>query len=167
MYLYRVSGLSVGSEIVLPGLIARAADGLAPDVTIRRAAVPTALDNDSMSGPTWQIADRRFLLRIPDVARFLLARQPVRLVGHLRSPKGVETAPLRAACRSPGNERAVNFLPLGGRGGAYSCSWGEASDGGVEPPLEEARRRRLRSAAKARSAEGPWPRFSWLRTMQT
>jgi hypothetical protein len=73
VHFYRVSGLSVGSEIVLPGLIAMAADRGPPDVTIRSRPVPTALENASASGPTWQIADKRFLLRIPDVARFLLS----------------------------------------------------------------------------------------------
>ena len=43
-----------------------------PDVTIRRGAVPETLDDANASGPTWQIAGERFLLRIPGVARFLL-----------------------------------------------------------------------------------------------
>ena len=72
MHSYCVSGLSVDSEIVLPGLIAIAADRGPPDVTIRRSPVPAALENASASGPTWQIAGKRFLLRIPAVARFLL-----------------------------------------------------------------------------------------------
>lgn len=73
MHLYRVSGLSVGSEIVLPGLNAFAADHGAPEVTIQRGPVPATLDNASVSGPTWQIVDNKFLLRIPNVARFLLS----------------------------------------------------------------------------------------------
>lgn len=73
MHFYRVSGLSVGSEIVLPGLNAFAADHGAPEVTIQRGPVPATLDNASVSGPTWQIVDNKFLLRIPNVARFLLS----------------------------------------------------------------------------------------------
>jgi hypothetical protein len=68
---YRVSGLSVASEIALPGLIA-GGGGHAPQVTIRRGPVPESLPGASASGPTWQIAGKQFLLRIPDIARFLL-----------------------------------------------------------------------------------------------
>jgi hypothetical protein len=68
---YRVSGLSVASEIELPGLIA-GVPGRVPQVTIRRGAVPESLPDAAASGPTWQIANKQFLLRIPDIARFLL-----------------------------------------------------------------------------------------------
>ena len=71
MQFYRVSGLSVASEIALPGLIAGAPER-APQVTIRRGPVPVNLPDKSAAGPTWQIAGKRFLLRIPDIARFLL-----------------------------------------------------------------------------------------------
>jgi hypothetical protein len=71
MYSYRVSGLEVASEVDLPGLIPGDPDG-APDVTIRRAAVPKSLDGASAIGPTWQRADGRFLMQVPHVARFLL-----------------------------------------------------------------------------------------------
>ena len=71
MRFYRVSGLSVASEIELPGLIA-GAPGRPPQVTIRRGPVPDALPAATASGPTWQIAGRQFLMRIPDIARFLL-----------------------------------------------------------------------------------------------
>jgi hypothetical protein len=69
---YQVSGLSVASEIVLPGLIAGAAER-APQVTIRQGAVPDTLAAATASGPTWQVAGQQFLLRIPDIARFLLS----------------------------------------------------------------------------------------------
>jgi hypothetical protein len=68
---YRISGLSVASEIDLPGLIAAIPAG-APQVTIRRGAVPENLPKPEASGLTWQIAGKAFLMRIPDIARFLL-----------------------------------------------------------------------------------------------
>jgi HPr Serine kinase C-terminal domain len=73
VHFYCISGLSVGSEIVLPGLHAMAADRPSPDVTIRRRPVPAALENASATSVTWQIAGDRFLLRVPAVARFLLS----------------------------------------------------------------------------------------------
>jgi hypothetical protein len=68
---YRISGLSVASEIDLPGLIAGTPEPT-PQVTIRRGPVPESLAEASVSGPTWQIAGGQFLMRIPDIARFLL-----------------------------------------------------------------------------------------------
>ena len=71
MQFYRVSGLSVASEIDLPGLIAGAPER-APQVTIRRGPVPDHLPEATAAGPTWEIAGKQFLMRIPDIARFLL-----------------------------------------------------------------------------------------------
>jgi hypothetical protein len=68
---YRISGLSVASDIALPGLIAGKASPIS-DVTIRRGAVPDRLEMTIGSGPTWQAGNRQFLLRIPGIARFLL-----------------------------------------------------------------------------------------------
>jgi hypothetical protein len=68
---YRVSGLSVASEIALPGLIPGAPEH-APQVTIRLGEVPESLPQPTASGPTWQMAGKQFLLCIPDIARFLL-----------------------------------------------------------------------------------------------
>jgi hypothetical protein len=72
LYSYSVAGLSVGSDIVLPGLIEAAFDGQTPDVAIARADVPLALEGAESVGPTWQILDDTFLFRIPDLARFHL-----------------------------------------------------------------------------------------------
>lgn len=72
MHFYCISGLTVGSTIALPGLNDIPTGGRLPDVTIGLSAVPTALESASACGPTWQLAGRRFLLRIPGVARFLL-----------------------------------------------------------------------------------------------
>jgi chloramphenicol 3-O-phosphotransferase len=66
---YRICGLSVASDIVLPGLIAGEPRSK-PQVTIRRGLVPEALYGASAIGPTWQIAGKYFLLSVPNVARF-------------------------------------------------------------------------------------------------
>lgn len=71
MEFYRISGLSVASEIVLPGLIA-GAPSIAPEVTIRRGEVPEALPMAKSSGISWERCDEHFLLRIPAIARFML-----------------------------------------------------------------------------------------------
>src|SRR3984885_15564430 len=71
LHFYRISGLSVSSEIVLPGLSAAAAGRRRADVAIRRGAVPATLDGAEKLGPTWQMAGKEFLLRVPKVARFL------------------------------------------------------------------------------------------------
>lgn len=72
MHLYRVCGLTVGSEIILPGMNAQADPCAAPDVTIEPGPVPGFLAEPAAGGPTWQVAGRQFLLTIPGAARFLL-----------------------------------------------------------------------------------------------
>jgi hypothetical protein len=70
---YRIAGLSVESEPVLPGLIADETSYAASDVQIRYGSVLRSFDDDGAErGPTWEILGPRFLLRIPGVARFLL-----------------------------------------------------------------------------------------------
>lgn len=71
MHSYRICGLSVASDINLPGLIAGTPE-CEPQVTIRRGPVPEGLSEPTLVGPTWQIADKQFLLHVPKVARFLL-----------------------------------------------------------------------------------------------
>jgi len=73
VHFYCISGLTVGSEIVLPGLHGAAATRGPSDVTIRCRPVPAALEGAEALGPTWQIAGKQFLLRVPSVARFLLS----------------------------------------------------------------------------------------------
>lgn len=70
-YCYRVAGLSVGSELELPGLIGTAPVA-PPDVMVCWRPVLPALDGATASGPTWEIAGDRFLLCVPGIARFLL-----------------------------------------------------------------------------------------------
>ena len=73
MHSYCLAGLSVDSEIAVPGLISIKRDEESHDITIRRGTVPLELDQATRTGPTWSIAHNRFLLRIPGVARFLIA----------------------------------------------------------------------------------------------
>lgn len=72
MFHYRVSGLTVASELALPGLIGSVLRESEPDIRIRRGAVPDAIEGVTHSGPNWQMAGDRFLLRIPNVMRMLL-----------------------------------------------------------------------------------------------
>lgn len=73
MFHYVMSGLRVTSDLAMPGLIetASAADA-APDVRIRQGEVPMALAASDTSGPNWQMAGDRFLLRIPGIVRMTL-----------------------------------------------------------------------------------------------
>jgi HPr Serine kinase C-terminal domain len=72
VHYYRIAGLSVSSEIALPGVSMTADECGRPDVAIRRGAVPAKLDGAEVLGPRWQKTDNAFLLSIPKVARFLL-----------------------------------------------------------------------------------------------
>ena len=74
MHAYRISGLTVVSELDLPGAIPACANNEPPDVTIRRAKVPAALEGATTSGLDWEMAGEAVLLRVPHVARFLIAR---------------------------------------------------------------------------------------------
>lgn len=67
---YRACGLSIASDIALPGLRAEAA-ATNPDLVIAAAAVPEELTQDVLlRGPNWQRTADDFLLRIPGVGRF-------------------------------------------------------------------------------------------------
>ncbi|WP_230772539.1 hypothetical protein [Sphingomonas sp. Leaf4] len=68
---YLVAGLPVRADLRLPGLIDAAVSG-DPAITIRRARLAPHLPDAIDSGPTWQMADGRFLLEIPGVVRMLL-----------------------------------------------------------------------------------------------
>jgi len=89
---YRICGLSVASDIVLPGVIA-GEPGPIPQVTIRRGPVPDALHEPSMTGPTWQIANKKFLLNVPNVARFML-QNGEQIVFAPESEASVEDVPI-------------------------------------------------------------------------
>lgn len=92
MHSYRICGLSVASDIGLPGLIAGGTDSI-PEVTIRRGSVPEALHDANLTGPTWQIAGKQFLLNVPNVARFLL-RDGNEIVFAPESEDSVEDVPI-------------------------------------------------------------------------
>ena len=79
MHYYRVAGLSVASEIELPGAIpTRPAPE--PEVTVGAGPVPQALPEAGTHGLNWEMCagtdgdpdGARFLLRVPGIARFLL-----------------------------------------------------------------------------------------------
>jgi hypothetical protein len=73
LFSYLVSGLSVASELALPGLIAlESGDPQSADVTIRAGEVPATLEDAELSGVNWQIAPDRFLFEVPGVVRILL-----------------------------------------------------------------------------------------------
>ncbi|MBS0247535.1 MAG: hypothetical protein JSR61_13025 [Proteobacteria bacterium] len=72
LYSYALSGLTVASEVVLPGASPASGGPQQADVSIRRAPVPDALTNPTARGPTWQMAARHFLIHVPGVARFYL-----------------------------------------------------------------------------------------------
>jgi hypothetical protein len=71
MHLYRISGLTVASDLSLPGMI-ESLTYQAPCVAIHAAYVPEELDEPDTSGPNWQIAGDRFLIEVPGVVRMLL-----------------------------------------------------------------------------------------------
>jgi hypothetical protein len=72
VHFYLLAGLTVDSEIDLPGAIVAPRPACGADVTIRRGAAPFCVESASTRGPNWAIDGDRFLLRIPDVARLLV-----------------------------------------------------------------------------------------------
>lgn len=71
MFLYRISGVTVASEVALSGALPLAAGE--PDVVIRQGPVAETLPNPSTSAPNWEDDGERFLMRTPGVGRFLAA----------------------------------------------------------------------------------------------
>ncbi|MTJ80480.1 MAG: hypothetical protein F8N37_05615 [Telmatospirillum sp.] len=70
MHSYRICGLSVTSDIELPGV--SPVGPSPPDVEILEGGVPDTLERAVASGPNWTMAVDAFLLRIPGRADFLL-----------------------------------------------------------------------------------------------
>lgn len=72
MHFYLLAGLSVESEIDLPGAIVAPRPARGADVTIRRGAVPSRIENAAARGLTWAMDGDRFLLGVPDIVRLLV-----------------------------------------------------------------------------------------------
>jgi len=71
-YTYRVSGLNVDCQFVLPGAIPIDSDAGAPDVQVSLAHVPDALEGGAGLGPNWDMVGEDMLLKVPGLARFLM-----------------------------------------------------------------------------------------------
>lgn len=72
-HFYVACGLSLRSDIELPGLIPLNTLTDSPEVWIAQGDVPIALKPPLLSqGPNWQLTNAQFLLRVPGVARFLI-----------------------------------------------------------------------------------------------
>lgn len=72
MHAYRISGLSVQSEIELHGAVP-VAPSQAPDLIVRCGSVPHNLPAPCASGPAWERSGGDFLLCVPGIARFLIS----------------------------------------------------------------------------------------------
>lgn len=71
MHIYRVSGLRVASDLVLPSLIPIGPLGAA-DVVVRESEVPETLDGATLVGPRWQIGEDRFVIDLPGIIRMMM-----------------------------------------------------------------------------------------------
>jgi hypothetical protein len=71
-HVYRIAGMTVSSEIPLPGARPDAWTGVC-DVVMRQAPTPVHLDNPDISRPSWEAGQDQYLMRAPGVARFLLS----------------------------------------------------------------------------------------------
>jgi hypothetical protein len=72
VYRYRIAGLTVSSDVDIPGLHAGGSDQAPADVAIAEGLVPDQLADAAASGPNWAMGDGVFLLRVPGIARFRL-----------------------------------------------------------------------------------------------
>ena len=72
MHDYRICGLTVASELELPGAVYAFPSPVGAQVFIRRDTVPASIDGATASGPTWEMDSDTFLLRVPRLARFLI-----------------------------------------------------------------------------------------------
>ena len=70
---YCICGLDVSSEFELTGAIASGSPTTKPDILIQRRAVPIALGGSSVTGPSWEFRNDRFLLRVPRLGRILVS----------------------------------------------------------------------------------------------
>ncbi|MBU1325921.1 MAG: hypothetical protein KJ676_11820 [Alphaproteobacteria bacterium] len=70
-FTYRMSGLTVDSEVALPLRSQRPTGSAQADVTIHVEPVPDHLDEVLHSGANWEIDQTRFLLNLPGIGRFM------------------------------------------------------------------------------------------------
>lgn len=75
MHLYKISGLTIASEIALPG--AWLLDCGTPDVVMRQGAVAPVLTRPLASSGIWEADEGRVLLRADGVGRFLITHGEV------------------------------------------------------------------------------------------
>jgi hypothetical protein len=66
---YSIAGLTVASEVPLPGVSEGGCE--APDVELLRKTVPDRLAAPVASGPAWELDGANFLLRLPGIGRVL------------------------------------------------------------------------------------------------
>lgn len=71
MYSYELYGLAVESSLPLPELIP--ASFTSPDVIIREAKTPTSLENASGRGALYEINRRQMLMKLDNVANYLVS----------------------------------------------------------------------------------------------
>ena len=72
MFSYLISGLSVESDLTLPGLIALPHPPAAHDVRLHAGSVPKEMDGAVNIGPNWQIAPDRITMTVPNIVRMLI-----------------------------------------------------------------------------------------------
>ena len=69
---YTISGLRLRSEIELPELVPADETANQAEVRVVRAETPEALKNPINSGVLYQAAPSQFLLKMPNIARYLV-----------------------------------------------------------------------------------------------
>ncbi len=71
---YTISGLRLRSEIELPELVPADETAAQAEVRVVRAETPEALENPINSGVLYQAAPSQFLLKMPNIARYLVRK---------------------------------------------------------------------------------------------
>jgi hypothetical protein len=72
MHHYSIAGLSVASELALPGALPAASCEM-PDVVMRQGHVPEKLDGVVAAVPAWETNGSQIILRAPGAGRFLVS----------------------------------------------------------------------------------------------
>lgn len=69
---YLICGLSVRSELELPGAVPDKTGAVSPEVSIRCSSTPSSLSGATASGLDWELAGETFLMRVQGLARFAI-----------------------------------------------------------------------------------------------